>query len=333
MRKHLLIGLVVAGLGVAEARGQDAKTTLDAAAKALGAANLNSIQFSGRGSDYIFGQPYDPNTPWPRFNLPSFTTTIDYATPAIRDDRRRAQVQNPPLGGGTQPLAAELRQIWLLSGTYAWDLVDERAVPAVPERDQRSAVDGRLAQIWMTPHGFIKAAMAGNATVTAETVRGAKKTIVSVTTPNKAKFEGMLNDQNLVERIETWVGNPILGDMMIEAVFKDYKDFGGVKFRREFSAIGRYRLDRRYESTQARRRLGATAINRGNRAGTDSRQENLRRASGCARRREEQSRGIWDHIMVSDAPATEARFDRGHDAVKKIIRAATDKSSNARIRH
>ena len=148
----------------------------------------------------------------------------------MRDDRRRAQVENPPLGGGTQPLAAEMRQIWLLSGTYAWDLVDERAVPAVPERDQRSAVDGRLAQIWMTPHGFIKAAMAGNATVTAETVRGAKKTIVSVTTPNKAKFEGMLNDQNLVERIETWIGNPILGDMMIEAVFKDYKDFGGVKF-------------------------------------------------------------------------------------------------------
>ena len=60
MRTRLLIGVVVAGLGVAEARAQDAKATLDAAAKALGAANLNSIQFSGRGSDYIFGQPYDP---------------------------------------------------------------------------------------------------------------------------------------------------------------------------------------------------------------------------------------------------------------------------------
>ena len=325
MRRRLLIALVVAGLGVAEARAQDGKATLDAAAKALGSANLNSIQFSGRGSDYIFGQPYDPNTPWPRFNLPAFTTTIDYTTPAIRDDRRRAQVQNPPLGGGTQPLAAEMRQIWLLSGTYAWDLVDERAVPAVPERDQRTAVDGRLAQIWMTPHGFIKAAMAGNATVTTETVRGAKKTIVSVTTPNKAKFEGMLNDQNLVERIETWVGNPILGDMMIEAVFKDYKDFGGVKFPTHIlQRSGGYPL-LDLTVTDVKPNAPASievppAIRTGKPAPEPISPQKI-------------SDGIWivpggaksivvefrDHIMVIDAPATEARSIAVIDAVKKII--------------
>ena len=230
MKKGLLIALAVAGLSTVAARAQNAPPALDAAATALGTARLTSIEFSGWGSDYIFGQPYDAHSPWPRFGLPAITISIDYTTPAWRDDRRRTQVQNPPLGGGTQPLAGEQRQIWLLSGSYAWDVVGQNAVPAAPERDQRTAVNGRLAQIWLTPHGFIKAAIANNATVTSETVRGAKKTWVAFTTPTKARFEGMLNDQHLVERIETWYDNPILGDMMNEVVFKEYKDFGGVKF-------------------------------------------------------------------------------------------------------
>jgi glyoxylase-like metal-dependent hydrolase (beta-lactamase superfamily II) len=94
----------------------------------------------------------------------------------------------------------------------------------------RSAVEGRTTQIWMTPQGFIKAAQAGTPTARVETVRGAKKTVVSVTTPMKVTLQGTLNDQNLVERVETWIGNPMLGDMKIEAIFSDYKSFGSVKF-------------------------------------------------------------------------------------------------------
>ena len=32
-------------------------------------------------------------------------------------------------GGGFQPLAGEIRQIWALSGAYAWDVVGQDAVP------------------------------------------------------------------------------------------------------------------------------------------------------------------------------------------------------------
>jgi glyoxylase-like metal-dependent hydrolase (beta-lactamase superfamily II) len=46
----------------------------------------------------------------------------------------------------------------------------------------------------MTPHGFVKAALAGNATARAADVRGARKTIVTVTTPTKVTLEGTLND-------------------------------------------------------------------------------------------------------------------------------------------
>src|SRR6267378_3170796 len=230
MKRTLIIALAVIGLWDVTAGAQDVKTTLDAAATALGATSLKSIEFSGRGSDFMFGQAYDGNNPWPRFNLPSYTMTIDYTIPAMRDDRRRQQAENPPRGGGFQPLVGELRQIWVLSGNYAWDMVGQNAVPAAAERDLRTAVDGRLAQIWLTPHGFIKAAIANRATAKTETVRGSKKTVISFTAPNKAKFEGLLNEQNLVEMITTRFDNPVLGDNTFEAVFRDYKDFGGVKF-------------------------------------------------------------------------------------------------------
>ncbi|HEY7442336.1 MAG TPA: MBL fold metallo-hydrolase [Vicinamibacterales bacterium] len=230
MTKILPLVLAVVGLSSIGARAQSVKTALDDAAAALGAANLTSIEFSGTGSDYIFGQAYDGNSPWPRFGLPRFTMAIDYRVPAMRDDRVRVQVQNPPLGGGFQPLVGELRQSWLFSGGYAWDVVGGNAVPAAPERDLRSAAVGRLAQIWLTPHGFIKAAASGNASAKTETIRGAKKTIITFTAPNKTRFEGVLNEQNLVEQIATRFDNPVLGDTVFEAVFGDYKDFGGVKF-------------------------------------------------------------------------------------------------------
>ena len=43
-------------------------------------------------------------------------------------------------------------------------------------------------------------------------------------------MNGYINDQNLVERVETWIDNALLGDMLFEARYSDYKDFGGVKF-------------------------------------------------------------------------------------------------------
>ena len=230
MKTLLFTVCVLAALATVSIRSQDASGPIAAAASALGAGSVRSIQFSGWGSDYIFGQAYDGSSPWPRFTVPGITIAIDYTTNTLRDDRRRAQAENPPLGGGFQPLTGELRQIWALSGGYAWDIAGQTVAPAAVERDMRSAVVGRTTQIWLTPHGFIKAAQAGQAAVRAETVRGVRKSVITVTTPLMVRLEGVLNDQNLVERIETWLANPVLGDIKLEAIFSDYKDFAGVKF-------------------------------------------------------------------------------------------------------
>ena len=102
MKKSLLLLCLTVLTGSIQLHAQNAKASLDAVSAAIGAANLRSVEFSGRGFDGIFGQPYDANAPWPRFSVPAITIAIDYATPAMRDDRRRQQWENPPLGGGFQ---------------------------------------------------------------------------------------------------------------------------------------------------------------------------------------------------------------------------------------
>ena len=329
MKTLVAMAALMAALAVAHVPAQEGNAAgtaaIDAAAEALGAASLRSIQYSGFGSDYIFGQGYDGSYPWPRFTVPAITVAIDYTTLALRDDRRRAQAENPPLGGGFQPMVGEQRQIWLLSGGYAWDMVGSTVAPAAIERDMRSAVEGRSTQIWLTPHCFIKAAQAGPATVRTETVRGAKETVISVTTPMKVKLEGTLNDQNLVEHIETWTATPVLGDMKIEALFSGYKDFGGVKFpTRIVQRSGGYPvLD-----------LTITDV-KPNAAVAIEVPASLRQAAPApaALVAEKVSDGVWilpggaksvaiefrDHVSVVDAPENEARSIAVIDAIKKSI--------------
>lgn len=326
MKKTFIIACALAGVGAVRASAQDAKSALNAAATALGAANLKSIEISGRGSDYMFGQPYDGNSPWPRFNVAAYTLTIDYTVPAMRDDRRRQQAQNPPLGGGFQPLVGEQRQVWLLSGSHAWDIAGQNAVPAGVERDTRPAVDGRLAQIWLTPHGFIKAAMASRATARTEMVRGAKKTVIAFTAPNTAKFEGVLNEQHLVERIRTWLDNPVLGDVVFETAFRNYKDFNDVKYPTHVvqRSAGYPVLD-----------LVVTDV-KPNPPVTIDVPANIRQSPPAAPQAIEAEKltdGVWlvpggaksvvvefrDHVVVVDAPEAERRSVLVMDAIKKAI--------------
>src|SRR4051794_9803976 len=103
MKTPLIAACAIAILGTASLQSQDTGGPVAAAAMALGANNLRSIRYSGGGSDYIFGQAYDGSWAWPRFNVPSMTVAIDYTTNSLLDDRRRAQAENPPLGGGFQP--------------------------------------------------------------------------------------------------------------------------------------------------------------------------------------------------------------------------------------
>ena len=46
-------------------------------------------------------------------------------------------------------------------------------------------------------------------------------------TLGKYRVNGTITDQNLVERVQTWVPNPVFGDMVYEHRYTEYKEFGG----------------------------------------------------------------------------------------------------------
>jgi glyoxylase-like metal-dependent hydrolase (beta-lactamase superfamily II) len=203
--------LVVAGSGCSQPSGAAA------AAEAMGATNLNSIQFSGSGTNYAFGQAYSPGGPWPRFEVKNYTAAVDYQTPAMRLEMLRAQGENPPRGGGAQPFAIDQRTIQVVSGKSAWSEGGAQPAP------NPGAVDDRLRQIWLTPHGVIKAAMAAGTPPTGNVFTfKAEDRDVKVT----------LNQENLVERVEYLTTNSVVGDVPVEITYSDYAQFGDIQFPR-----------------------------------------------------------------------------------------------------
>ncbi len=191
------------------AAAQDAKNVLDSAVKAMGAGNLGSIRYSGSGFNYALGQAPNPSSPWPKFNVKTYERVIDFDAGAARQTMVRTQAENPPRGGGQQPIVGEQSQVRIDGLNGPWS-------------DQ--------FEVWVTPTGFLKGALAHNATVQPKTVDGRKYNVVSFTVDNKYKVDGWLDDRNLVARVETRVANPVLGDMPVEAEYSDYKDFHGLQF-------------------------------------------------------------------------------------------------------
>jgi hypothetical protein len=195
---------------------QDARATLAEAARALGADGLKSIEYSGSGATFAFGQSATPGQPWPRLNLKTFTRRVNYETASLHDENIRTQGENPVRGGGQQPIRGEQRQSFWVSGDHAWNVTPQAAVP-VP-----ITLAERQFQLWATPHGVVKAAAVHGATVQGR--------VIVFAVPGRMRLRAALNDQNLVERIEAVVPHPVLGDTPVEVTYADYKDFGGVKF-------------------------------------------------------------------------------------------------------
>jgi len=223
MWKKLIFVLIIVGLIPRLGHGQDAKAALGGAAKAMG--DVKSLQYTGSGANFAFGQNVSPGTPWPRFNVKSFTRMVNYDTPAMRDEIVRTQADPGARGGGGIPLVGEQRQSLMVSGNHAWSQVGEN-----PPAPALAAVADRQHQLWITPHGVIKAAMTHNATVQAQTEGGKKMTAISFAVPGQLKVKALVNERNLVEKVDSWNTNPVLGDMLTETTYADYKDFGGVQF-------------------------------------------------------------------------------------------------------
>ena len=227
MANKLSVLFAVLALMVTTAAAQDARSLLQAADRAMGASNVKSIQYSGSGWMAAVGQSYAADGDWPRVDLKSYTRTIDYESKSSTEEAVRVQGNNPPRGGGGVPVQGEQRQVNMVRGNYAWTLN-----PQNMPNPQPAAAELRQFDIWVTPHGFIKAALMGNPTLSERflTLTGTTVKVIGFTALGKYRVTGEFNDQNLLERVVTWIPNPVMGDMQVEIRYSDYKDFAGVKF-------------------------------------------------------------------------------------------------------
>src|SRR5262249_43183065 len=190
------------------------------------------IACSGNGSQFVHGQTLVPYDELPRFNAKSFNYVADYATPGSRQEMVRTQALNPPRGGSAQPIVGEARSVGYLSGDYAWTIGPGDFSTRQPVGDGLDAdlIEERQVELWETPHGFLTAALKNaDSTVQERTIAGRHFRVVSFPR-GKTRMDGYINDENLVEKVETWMPHPVLGDMSVESTYADYRDWGAVKF-------------------------------------------------------------------------------------------------------
>jgi len=220
MRKLTMLVMCVMVVFAARVPAQQADA-VKAAAASLGAGTLKTLQFTGSGANFSVGQNFSPAEPWPRVTVKSYTASINFDTASMRQELVREMGTTMPRGGGA-PFTGEQRQVQVVGGNFAWNV----AAPTQPAAPAPGNAVERMLMLWATPQGFVKAAMANNAT--AKKAKGG--TEVTFTVGGKYKMTGLINATNDVERVQTWIDQPIVGDMLVETVYSGYKDFGGVRF-------------------------------------------------------------------------------------------------------
>jgi glyoxylase-like metal-dependent hydrolase (beta-lactamase superfamily II) len=218
------------------------RDALQSAARLLGADTTKTLQFTASGATFSVGQNFTPSDPWPRVTLEAYTALINYETASMRQDLLREMGPVMPRGGGV-PFTGEQRQIETVDGSYAWN----EPIPPNPQAGSFPAAcctppeaggtppvaapapESQVAcmlMLWSTPQGFVKAALANGAT--RKGVSGG--TAVSFVIAGKYKMTGFINARNEVERVQTWLEQSIIGDMLVETDYSGYRDFGGVHF-------------------------------------------------------------------------------------------------------
>jgi glyoxylase-like metal-dependent hydrolase (beta-lactamase superfamily II) len=141
----------------------------------------------------------------------------------------------PKLGAGQGvPDQGQQHIDFVLNGNTAWIISGGGAGPY----DREGYMDGiPVAEMWqldviMTPHGFVKVALAPGANPVAVVTgpRGHHLSYVSIIALGKYHVTAAINDRNEIESVTTHVANPMFGDMLYEWRYGPYKQFGAVKY-------------------------------------------------------------------------------------------------------
>ena len=218
MLKTCALAAICLAYPFATAMAQDAKTVIVNAQKALG--DPRAITYSGTAKDVAFQQcganaaamscmgTHDPMRP-----ISKYVRVIDLTAPA---SRHTGATNNIGAGGSTT----------VAPGTFFQQVTSQQADVSQPWA-------GSL-EFYLTPWGFLRGAADNDATASRRRLDGRNYTVLTwspkVTAPSGKNYviNGYVTDRNIVERVETWLGDNIMGDMQIVATYTGWKDFSGV---------------------------------------------------------------------------------------------------------
>jgi glyoxylase-like metal-dependent hydrolase (beta-lactamase superfamily II) len=192
--------------------------TLARANKAMGTPQLKTLRYAGEGTGHTFGQAFKPGGAWPRITLHSVTRTIDYDSGAMREEVVLSRAE--PTGGGGYPLSGQQRTDQYLSGELAWNQTGDTATPG-----PRFVAD-RMHQLWITPHGALKAAQRNNASAR-RSMDGSST--LSFTQPGRLSAVVRVGADGLVSQVDSTYPDPVLGDTQAVTAYSDYRSFGGIQ--------------------------------------------------------------------------------------------------------
>ena len=226
----------------------DPAPLLAAVAEEIGEANLRCITYSGAGYCGAVGQTFENavNVDWPRIDsMANYTRTINWETGTSKETFDREPGLNPAswkygIGweGGT-PTQRETRQTHIVNGKSAWHMDGDGSPVAVPPE----LAEVYQLDMWLNPHGFLKAARLPGANPVAlwrweqlekgrdgNVVIPEKMYVVAITMLGKYRVDATINSQNQIQRIKTTVNIPAFGDFNIEHESTSQIPFGNVKW-------------------------------------------------------------------------------------------------------
>jgi glyoxylase-like metal-dependent hydrolase (beta-lactamase superfamily II) len=197
---------------------------LQRAQLAMGSADLKTLRYTASGTGGVFGQAYQPGMAWPKLNVSNLMRLHDYDSASFRQDQAISRAERN--GGGGIPLLGqgEQRTVGMLQGSISWNMIGPAPVAAPVAADQR------IHDLWTSPHGVLKAALKNQATASQRSVDGKNYTAMSFTEPGRFMATAFVSAQGLVDRVESSLPHPVMGDTPVVTEYLDYKDFGGVKF-------------------------------------------------------------------------------------------------------
>jgi glyoxylase-like metal-dependent hydrolase (beta-lactamase superfamily II) len=200
------------------AQSNEARSVIDASLKAMGAADLKTVVLTGEGFDACVGQGFSAQDHWRRFSNKNYVRSIDFEAKGWRIQRVRGEGETPPRGG--------------CNAGPVFDQPQNQVTTVTPNSPWATQLE-----YMMLPTGFLRTAASRETSVQSETIKGKKYTVLKFMGDNQAPVNGYISPEGYVERVSTMIDNNVLGDIVFETTFENYKDFGGVKFPTRISQM------------------------------------------------------------------------------------------------